>query len=168
MQARAAELGVADQFEFLRAADHINLSRRSKVLELARTSLGGSLDGAKVAVLGAAFKPDSDDIRDSPALSIAGALHENGAHVTVHDPEALHSVRVRYPHLGTADTVDAALAGADIVLHLTEWKEYRSLDPVAAKSLVKNAIIIDGRNVLDLDTWSNAGWSITYLGKPGS
>jgi UDPglucose 6-dehydrogenase len=168
LQARAAELGVADQFEFLRAADHINLSRRTKVVELAKTALGGSIDGAKVTVLGAAFKPDSDDIRDSPALSIAAELHENGAHVMVHDPEALHGVRVRYPHLGTADTVDAALAGADIVLHLTEWKEYRLLDPVAAKSLVKNATIIDGRNVLDLDTWSNAGWKISYLGKPGS
>jgi len=168
LQARAAELGVADQFEFLRAADHINLSRRSKVVELAKAALGGSLDGAKVAVLGAAFKPDSDDIRDSPALSIAGALHENGAQVTVHDPEALHSVRLRYPHLGTADTVNDVLADADIVLHLTEWKEYREIDPQAVKALVKNPIIIDGRNVLDLETWAKAGWAITYLGKPGS
>ena len=168
LQARAGELGVAEQFDFLRAADDINLSRRTKVVELAKAALGGSLDGAKVAVLGAAFKPDSDDIRDSPALSIAGALHENGAKVTVHDPEALNGVRARYPHLGTADTVTDALAEADIVLHLTEWKEYRELDPQALKALVKNPIILDGRNVLDLDTWKKAGWSITYLGKPGS
>lgn len=168
LQARAAELGITDQFEFLRAADHINLSRRSKVVELAKAALGGSLDGAKIAVLGAAFKPDSDDIRDSPALSIAAALHDHGARVTVHDPEALHGVRLRYPHLGTADKVETALVDADIVLHLTEWKEYREIDPQAVKALVKNPIIIDGRNVLDLETWANAGWAITYLGKPGS
>ena len=168
LQARAGELGVAEQFDFLRAADDINLSRRTKVVELAKAALGGSLDGAKVAVLGAAFKPDSDDIRDSPALSIAGAMHENGAKVTVHDPEALHGVRTRYPHLGTADSITDALADADIVLHLTEWKAYRALDPQALKALVKNPIIIDGRNVLDLDTWSQAGWTVTYLGKPGS
>jgi UDPglucose 6-dehydrogenase len=168
LQARAGELGVAEQFDFLRAADDINLSRRTKVVELAKAALGGSLDGAKIAVLGAAFKPDSDDIRDSPALSIAGALHENGAHVTVHDPEALSGVRLRYPHLGTAESVNTAVTNADLVLHLTEWKEYRGLDPEALKSLVKNPIIIDGRNILDLDTWSKAGWAITYLGKPGS
>jgi len=168
LQARAGELGVAEQFNFLRAADDINLSRRAKVVELARSILGGSLDGVKVAVLGAAFKPDSDDIRDSPALSIAGAMHENGAQVTIHDPEAVDGVRVRYPHLGTADTVDAALIDADIVLHLTEWQQYRALDPQALKALVKNPIIIDGRNVLDLETWANAGWAVTYLGKPGS
>jgi len=168
LQARAAELGITDQFEFLRAADNINLSRRSKVVELAKAALGGSLDGAKIAVLGAAFKPDSDDIRDSPALSIAAALHDHGARVTVHDPEALHGVRIRYPHLNTADTVETALVDAEIVLHLTEWKEYREIDPQAVKSLVKNPIIIDGRNVLDLDTWADAGWAITYLGKPGS
>jgi UDPglucose 6-dehydrogenase len=168
LQARAAELGLAHQFDFLRAADDINLSRRSKVVELAQTALGGSLNGAKIAVLGAAFKPDSDDIRDSPALSIAAALHDHGAHVTVHDPEALHGVRTRYPHLNTADTVNDVLVAADIVLHLTEWKEYRALNPAALKPLVKNPIIIDGRNVLDLDTWVSAGWSITYLGKPGS
>jgi UDPglucose 6-dehydrogenase len=168
LQARAGELGVAEQFDFLRAADDINLSRRTKVVELAKTALGGSLDGVKVAVLGAAFKPDSDDIRDSPALSIAGALHENGAQVTVHDPEALVGVRMRYPHLATAESVNEAVANADIVLHLTEWKEYRMLDPHALKALVKNPIIIDGRNVLDLDAWANAGWAVTYLGKPGS
>jgi len=168
LQARAGELGVAEQFDFLRAADDINLSRRTKVVELAKAALGGSLDGAKVAVLGAAFKPDSDDIRDSPALSIAGAMHENGAQVTVHDPEALRGVRTRYPHLGTAESITDALADADIVLHLTEWQEYRALDPQALKALVKNPIIIDGRNVLDLDSWSQAGWQITYLGKPGS
>jgi len=168
LQARAGELGVAEQFDFLRAADDINLSRRTKVVEIAKAALGGSLDGKKVAVLGAAFKPDSDDIRDSPALSIAGALHEHGAQVTVHDPEALPGVRTRYPHLATAESVNEAVANADIVLHLTEWQEYRAIDPQALRTLVNNPIIIDGRNVLDLDTWINAGWAITYLGKPGS
>jgi len=168
LQARAGELGVAEQFDFLRAADDINLSRRTKVVEIAKAALGGSLDGRKVAVLGAAFKPDSDDIRDSPALSIAGALHEHGAQVTVHDPEALPGVRTRYPHLATAESVNEAVANADIVLHLTEWQEYRAIDPQALRTLVNNPIIIDGRNVLDPDTWINAGWAITYLGKPGS
>ena len=168
LQARAAELGVAEQFDFLRAADDINLSRRTKVVELVKASLGGSLEGARVTVLGISFKPDSDDIRDSPALSIAAELSGNGAHVTVHDPEALHGVQARYPDLATAETVNAAVTDADIVLHLTEWKEYRTLNPAELKSLVKNPIIIDGRNVLDLDTWSNAGWTVSYLGKPGS
>ena len=159
---------MAEQYDFLRDADDINLSRRTKVVEIAKAALGGSLDGRKVAVLGAAFKPDSDDIRDSPALSIAGALHEHGAQVTVHDPEALPGVRTRYPHLATAESVNEAVANADIVLHLTEWQEYRAIDPQALRPLVNSPIIIDGRNVLDLDTWINAGWSITYLGKPGS
>ena len=168
LQARAGELGVADRFDFLRAVDQINLSRRSQVVDLTQELLGGSFEGKKIAVLGAAFKPDSDDIRDSPALSIAGILDERGANVVVHDPEALANVRVRYPHLGTADDVSEALNGADIVLHLTEWKQYRELDPAQIKALVKSAIVLDGRNVLDLTTWQDAGWHVTYLGKPGS
>jgi len=168
LQARATELGLADQFAFLTNVDAINKSRRSRVVDLATDALGGNVSGKNITVLGAAFKPDSDDVRDSPALDIAATLAELGAHVTVHDPEALHNVRALKPLLATDDDVLVALSNADLVLHLTEWTEYRELDPSVIGSMVNQRIVIDGRNVLDRDAWSGAGWQIIYLGKPGS
>ena len=168
LQARATELGLAEQFEFLSNVDSINKSRRSRIIDIATDVLGGNVSGKDITVLGAAFKPDSDDIRDSPALDIAVALAQLGAHVTVHDPEALHNVRRHHPMLETDDDVLVALANADIVLHLTEWSEYRELDPAVVGSIVNQRHIVDGRNVLACDLWSAAGWQITYLGKPGS
>ena len=167
LQARANELGLGEQFEFLKNVDSVNKSRRARMVELAREALG-SIDGKTITILGAAFKPDSDDIRDSPALDIALALANSGAAVQLHDPVALPQVRARNLPVTAIDDVSEAFANADLVLHLTEWKNYRDLNPATLGGKVSSKRIIDGRNVLDREVWSNAGWHITYLGKPGS
>ena len=167
LQASADELGLSEQFAFLKNVDAVNQSRRTHVVELARTELG-SLTGKTITILGAAFKPDSDDIRDSPALDIALALADAGAKVQLHDPVALPQVRARNLPVTAIDDVSEAFTSADLVLHLTEWQDYRELNPEKLGQSVKTKRIIDGRNVLDRDLWSNAGWQITYLGKPGS
>ena len=168
LQARASELGLAEQFAFLTAVDEINKSRKHTVVERTLEALDGALEHKVVAVLGAAFKPDSDDIRDSPALHVAHMLADNGARVQIHDPEAIRVLRNREHNFVLCDSIDEVLTGADVVLHLTEWAVYREIDPTEAAQLVRNPIMIDGRNVLDRDRWAKAGWSISYLGKPGS
>jgi UDPglucose 6-dehydrogenase len=167
LQARADELGLSEHFEFLKNVDEVNKSRRYYVVELANRNLG-SISGKTIAILGAAFKPDSDDIRDSPALDISLMLSGGGANVRLHDPVALPQVRARNLPILAIDNVDEVFDGADLVLHLTEWKIYRELDPQVIGDKVAQKRIIDGRNCLDLDLWKNAGWQITYLGKPGS
>lgn len=168
LHARATELGVGEQFEFLAAIDAINESRRATVVERTVLALDGQLEHKNIAILGAAFKPDSDDIRDSPALHIAHELAEAGATVRVHDPVAISALRNNCDDLVLCDSVEEVLADADIVLHLTEWRDYREIDPELAATLVRSKVLIDGRNILDLASWSAAGWSVTYLGKPGS
>ena len=128
----------------------------------------GDVKSKNVAILGVAFKPDSDDIRDSPAISIAKRLIELGANVTVHDPEALQILRKIHPEIKSSDKVEDALANTDLVLHLTEWQQYREVDPTKLSKLVKTRTIIDGRNILDRATWNSAGWKIIYLGRPSS
>jgi UDPglucose 6-dehydrogenase len=162
---RAGELGAVDSFAFLRDIDAINMGRREYVLRRARAVLGDELEGRKVAVLGAAFKPDTDDVRDSPALDIALRLGEEGADVTITDPAALGQVRHRCPSLRTVEDVEAALHGAELVLLLTEWTHYRELDPAATAALVARPRLIDGRNVLDLAAWREAGWEAVGLGR---
>lgn len=164
--ARAAELGADEALEFLRDIDAINVRRRSRMVDLAREQCDGTLVGKRVAVLGAAFKPDSDDIRDSPALDIAKAARKEGAIVTVHDPKAMNAARRAYPDLAYAETVQEACAGANVVLHLTEWKQYREIDVVALATIVANPTIIDGRNILDPTLWRAAGWTYRALGRP--
>jgi UDPglucose 6-dehydrogenase len=161
---RADELGVS--LAFLREVDAINMRRRDKVVALARELCGGSVLGARIAVLGAAFKPDSDDIRDSPALNVAARLRLDGADVTVYDPEALDNARKAFPLLGYAMSAEEALRGADLVLHLTEWPQFREIDPERAASLVARPWIVDGRGALDGDRWSAAGWHFRALGTP--
>jgi len=163
--ARAEELGASQAVEFLKEIDAINLRARQRIIELVRKDLADDLRGKKVAILGAAFKPDSDDVRDSPALDIAAQIQATGAVVTVHDPKAIANAQKRFPALNFADDVNATLKDAEIVLHLTEWKIYREIDPVKVKSIVKNPIIIDGRNALDRDLWQSAGWKFRALGR---
>lgn len=162
---RAGELGAVDSFAFLRDIDAINTGRRDYVVRLARRLLDGELDGRRIAVLGAAFKPDTDDVRDSPALDVALRLYSEGARVKVTDPVALDNVRKRYPALHAEESVENAVRNADLVLLLTEWSEYKHLDPSALKDLVSTATIIDGRNVLDLQAWRAAGWQVEALGR---
>jgi UDPglucose 6-dehydrogenase len=163
--ARAEELGAKQALEFLREVDSINLRARQRVIDLVRKDLSEDLVGKKVAVLGAAFKPDSDDVRDSPALDIAVQIHAARASVVVHDPKATGPASKRFPALKFTDDIEECLRDAEIVLHLTEWKMYRELDPGVIKSLVKRAILIDGRNALDRSAWQAAGWRVRALGR---
>jgi len=163
--ARSEELGARQSLEFLREIDSINLRARQRMIDLVRADLGDDLKSKKIAVLGAAFKPDSDDVRDSPALDIAAQIHGAGADVIVHDPKAIENARRRFPALGFESDVERCIAGADAILHLTEWKTYRELDPNQLKGLVRQAIIIDGRNALDRERWVAAGWQFRALGR---
>ncbi len=163
--ARAAELGASQSVAFLVEVDAINLRRREHVVNMVRNQLG-DLPGRRVAVLGAAFKPDSDDVRDSPALSIAGQLHLAGADVSVYDPKAMPNASGIFPTLRYADSVDEAVAGVEAVLHLTEWPEFAALDPVDLGTKVEDKLIIDGRNCLDKDAYRAAGWTYLGLGRP--
>jgi UDPglucose 6-dehydrogenase len=167
LQARAIELGLANQFEFLSEVDAINKNRQSYLIQLVEKELG-TINGKNIGILGASFKPDSDDIRDSPALTIAHQLVQAGGKVLVHDPAAIESLNRLHPDIPSAATVEDALANADLVLHLTEWQQYREVDPTKLSKLVKTRTIIDGRNILDRATWNSAGWKIIYLGRPSS
>jgi UDPglucose 6-dehydrogenase len=164
--ARAGELGVDQALSFLTEVDAINLRRRARMVDLARELLDDSLVNRRVGVLGAAFKPNSDDIRDSPALDVATRLHQQGATVTVYDPAAMPNARAKYPDLGYADSALEAVTNADIVLHLTEWREFRSMDPSALTEVVARRNIVDGRNALDPEVWRAAGWTYRALGRP--
>ncbi|HEY5184811.1 MAG TPA: UDP-glucose/GDP-mannose dehydrogenase family protein [Actinomycetes bacterium] len=164
--ARAGELGASEALTFLREVDAINMRRRTRVVELAREQCDGSLLGKRVAVLGAAFKPDSDDVRDSPALNVAGQIQLQGAAVTVYDPEAMVNARALFPTLGFADSVVEACERADVVLLLTEWDEFKQLDPVTLAPAVATPRIVDGRNALDAKRWRTAGWTYRAMGRP--
>jgi len=164
--ARAGELGADQALTFLREVDSINMRRRSRMVELAREQCGGGFLGRRIAVLGAAFKPDSDDVRDSPALNVAGQIQLQGGQVTVFDPKAVDNARKLFPSLGYADSVLEAAEGAHVVLHLTEWQEFREMDPHALAEVVSERRILDGRNVLDPQRWRAAGWTYRALGRP--
>ncbi|WP_295784970.1 UDP-glucose/GDP-mannose dehydrogenase family protein [uncultured Microbacterium sp.] len=165
--ARAEELGRGESIAFLREVDAINLRRRDRAVELATTALGGSVFEKKIAVLGAAFKPHSDDIRDSPALDVAVRLHGLGAHVTLTDPAAIDNARRLHPQLTYDRDLDATLRDADAVIVVTEWDEYRRhLSPEHAASLARGRVVIDGRNCLDPVAWRGAGWTYFGMGRP--
>ena len=163
--ARAEELGAKQALEFLREIDAINLRARQRVIDIVRNDLSLDLTQYKIAVLGATFKPDSDDVRDSPALDIAVELHAAGAKVLIHDPKGIEPARKRFPSLNFSETVTECVKDADLILHLTEWKEYRALNPSVIGQLVKNKMIIDGRNALDRELWRSAGWKFHALGR---
>ena len=163
--ARAEELGAKQALEFLREIDAINLRARQRVIDIVRNVLSEDLTQYKIAVLGATFKPDSDDVRDSPALDISVQLHAAGAEVVIHDPQGIEPARKRFPNLKYSEVIEDAIKDADLILHLTEWKEYRQIDPAAISSLVKSKIIIDGRNMLDRTMWRSAGWKFHALGR---
>jgi UDPglucose 6-dehydrogenase len=164
--ARAGEIGAGQSLLFLHEVDAINLRRRERVAEIAVELVGGTLIGRKVAVLGAAFKPHSDDVRDSPALNVAGRLQLQGAHVAVYDPRATENARRIFPTLEYAASVYEACRGAHIVLHLTEWPEFREIDPEQVGAVVAARNVVDGRNCLDADAWRAAGWTYRGLGRP--
>jgi UDPglucose 6-dehydrogenase len=164
--ARAGELGADEALSFLKEVDSINLRRRAHTVDLARKTLGGDFTGRRVTVLGATFKPNSDDVRDSPALDVAVAMHNAGAEVVVHDPKGLDNARRVYPTLTYQADLHAALDGADLVVHATEWAEYRELDPSRIQSRGRH--VIDARNTLDPERWRAAGWIYRALGRPNA
>ena len=165
--ARAGELGADQALTFLREIDSINMRQRGQMVELTRQALGGgSFLGKRVAVLGATFKPDSDDVRDSPALNVAGQIHLQGGQVTVYDPKGMDNARRVFPTLGYADSALEAARGADVVLHLTEWREFRELDPAVLGEVAAARIVLDGRNALDPELWRQAGWTYRAMGRP--
>jgi UDPglucose 6-dehydrogenase len=163
--ARAGELGASDTLTFLKEIDAINMRARQRAVEAATEAAGGSVLGANVAVLGVAFKPDSDDVRDSPALNVAGQLQLQGAHVSVYDPKALDNARRVFPTLDYAASVQQACHQADVVLHLTEWAEFAELDPAELRDVVRRPVLVDGRNCLDPAAWRAAGWTYRGLGR---
>jgi UDPglucose 6-dehydrogenase len=164
--ARAGELGADQALTFLREVDNINMRRRTRMVDLARDVLGGSFLGYRITVLGASFKPDSDDIRDSPALNVAAQIRLQGGTVTVTDPAALPNARRAWPDLTYEDKTETACTDADVILLLTEWHEYTTLDPHELKTLVRQANILDGRNALNPAAWREAGWTYRGLGRP--
>ncbi|CCK29618.1 UDP-glucose 6-dehydrogenase [Streptomyces davaonensis JCM 4913] len=165
--ARAGELGADQALTFLREIDSINMRQRGQMVELTRQALGGGpFLGKRVAVLGATFKPDSDDVRDSPALNVAGQIHLQGGQVTVYDPKGMTNARRLFPTLGYADSAVEAVRGADVVLHLTEWREFRELDPAALGEVAATRLVLDGRNALDPSLWRAAGWTYRAMGRP--
>ncbi|GAA2414611.1 UDP-glucose/GDP-mannose dehydrogenase family protein [Streptomyces glaucosporus] len=166
--ARAGELGADQALTFLREVDSINMRRRSHMVELARETVGGTFLGQRVAVLGATFKPDSDDVRDSPALNVAGQIHLQGGQVTVYDPKGMENARRVFPTLAYAGSALEAVRGASVVLHLTEWREFQELDPQVLGEAVADRRILDGRNTLDPELWRKAGWSFRALGRPAA
>jgi len=163
--ARAGELGADQALTFLREVDAINMRRRDRMVDMSKEAFNGSLLGHRVTVLGCAFKPNSDDVRDSPALSVAGSLSLAGAAVTVYDPEGMENAKKVFPTLDYAADTETALREAELVILATEWEQFKELDPNEAGELVDNKRIIDGRNVLDVAAWSNAGWKIQALGR---
>ena len=150
---------------FLREVDLYNLRRRRQTVEIARDLAGGTFTRRNVAVLGAAFKPGTDDVRDSPALDVAAAVHRQGAQVRVHDPKATENARAAMPSLEYMPSAEQACEQADVVMHLTEWEQYRNLDPAALGTIVRQRRIVDGRNVLPPSRWLAAGWTVRTLGR---
>jgi UDPglucose 6-dehydrogenase len=164
--ARAGELGADQALTFLKEVDAINMRRRLRMVELARQLVGGSFLGCTVGVLGCAFKPESDDVRDSPALNVAAQIQLQGAQVLVYDPKAMDNARRRFPTLDYRQSVNDAAKGAHLLLHLTEWQEFRDLDPADLSDVVADPRIVDGRNALDPERWRAAGWTYRALGRP--
>lgn len=164
--ARAGELGVDEALTFLKNVDEINQRRRQRTVDLARELCDGSLAGRRVAILGLAFKPDSDDIRDSPALDVAMRIRREGALVRAYDPHAIANARIAYPGLDYAISEIDACDGADVVLLLTEWEQFRALDPSALKRVVARPFLVDGRNALPRRLWLEQGWEVRALGRP--
>jgi UDPglucose 6-dehydrogenase len=164
--ATAVDLGLSSVARLLAAVDAINLDRRLQVADMTREAVGGTLAGKRVAVLGAAFKPNSDDVRDSPSLDVCERLVQQGAIVSVHDPAAIQNAARARPHLRYSLAIPEVAAHADVVLHLTEWSDYRAIDPYALAKVVAQPVLIDARCVLDAAMWREAGWNVTVLGRP--
>lgn len=164
--ARAEEIGAGEAVAFLHEVDRINTRQRERTVSRARRLVGGSFADRRVAVLGASFKPGSDDVRDSPSLAVAASVAREGATVRVHDPQALDNARAALPDPTYTLDIPKACEQADLVLHLTPWPEYQQIDPRALVPVVRHPVLLDARNSLDARPWRAAGWSLHALGDP--
>jgi UDPglucose 6-dehydrogenase len=164
--ARAEELGLGESVAFLKEVDAINLRRRQRAVDMVTESLSGGVYNRRIAVLGLAFKPNSDDVRDSPALDVAVQLKGLGGDVICHDPEAMANARAKHPQLSFAADALEAVTGADAIIVVTEWDEYKQLDPGTVRALANGSLVIDGRNCLDPATWRDSGWEYRSMGRP--
>jgi UDPglucose 6-dehydrogenase len=165
---RSSELGAYSAASLMQQVDEINMGQRQRVIDLALSALGGSVLNRRIGVLGAAFKPHTDDVRDSPALNVAAALHLRGAQVVLFDPEAGATAKAMFPTLTYVDSMEDAVAGSDALLVLTEWAEFVEADPAKLLDLVGTPVVIDARNCLDADAWRSAGWNFRALGRPST
>lgn len=163
--ARAGELGASELLTFLHEVDKINVRRREKAVSVAATLVGGDFLDKRIAVLGAAFKPGSDDVRDSPALNVAASMHLRGADVRVHDPQAIANARTRFPTLTYCEDVDDACRGVDLVVLATEWNQYRTIDPLRLRTIVRTPRLLDARNAVEPEHWRGAGWTVYAFGR---
>ncbi|MGI8310837.1 UDP-glucose dehydrogenase family protein [Saccharopolyspora hattusasensis] len=166
--AQARALRLTGAASLLTAVDQINDQARNRLVDLVRAECGGTLRGKRIAALGAAFKPDSDDTRDSPALAVAEQLHREGAHVAVFDPRASAQARRACPQLDHGESLLHVCREADLLVHLTDWPQFRDVDPAAVAEVVRARRIVDARNSLDPQKWRAAGWRFTALGRPAS
>jgi UDPglucose 6-dehydrogenase len=164
--ARAGELGAEQVVRLLATVDEINTSRRGRVIDLVSEACGGRVAGRRIAVWGAAFKPGTDDVRDSPALNLAVRLHAAGGDVVVYDPQALHTAKTEASQLSFASSMEDATAGAEVVVLATEWRQFAAADPVALADLPAKQVLVDARNVVDAETWRSAGWTVLRVGRP--
>ena len=165
-QARANELGVGRALAFLAEVDAVNLRCRDRVTEMLREQCGGAFAGRRIAVLGAAFKPDTDDIRDSPALQVASAIRHGGGEVAVYDPQAMDNARREFPDLRYECSAQDAARDADAVALLTSWPEFAVIDAYLLGQVVRNRNVVDARHVLDPAAWQRAGWNYAAPGRP--
>jgi UDPglucose 6-dehydrogenase len=163
--ARAEELGVGSAVAFLEDVDQVNLRRRARVVDLLHREFGADLSGKRILVLGAAFKPDSDDLRDSPAIAVSKLIKATGATVVVHDPISLHHVAAQHPEFETEQELLKAAAGADALVLATEWQEYRDVNPAHLAEVVAHKLLIEGRNAVNVERWQQAGWRVLALGR---
>jgi UDPglucose 6-dehydrogenase len=163
--ARAGELGAADAVSFLREIDKINQRRRERLVSVVSGIVGGDFLGKKIAVLGASFKPNSDDVRDSPALNVAAAMHLKGASVRVHDPKAIENAKRLFPTLTYCSNIEDACRNVEVLVLATEWDEYQNIDPVSFRGLVRRPILVDARNAMNHEVWAQSGWQVHALGR---
>ena len=163
-QARAEELGLGESVRFLDSVEQINTRRRERVVEVAKATFG-DIRNLQVTVLGAAFKPETDDIRDSPAIAVAELFSVHGSKVRVHDPKAVANVRAAHPHLAAFDELQRATEGSDLIVVGTDWFEYGLIDPIQLGTWVRSRVVIDGRNILPVAAWQKAGWRVVALGR---
>jgi len=160
----AQEHGTASRL--VEATVEVNSAQKARMVKKIRDAMGGSASGKTIGVLGLTFKPETDDLRDSPALSILPPLAEKGARIQAHDPAGMEEAKKLMPDLQYVDSPYEACQNADALVLLTEWNQYRALDLAKVKSLMKTPVFIDLRNVYDPAQMTELGFQYHSIGRP--